>query len=75
MKMVSGPYCGRCKMAKQIFTQKGYIVNEIMADTEEGKEIIDKTQAKELPILVNEGKILKGQEVIDFANKAEKIKR
>ena len=73
--MVSGPCCGRCKMAKQIFTQKGYIVNEIMADTEEGKEIIDKTQAKELPILINEGKILKGQEVIDFANKAEKIKR
>ena len=42
---------------------------------EEGKEIIDKTQAKELPILINEGKILKGQEVVDFANKAEKIKR
>ena len=62
-------------MAKQILAQKGYIVNEIMADTEEGKEIIDKTQAKELPILINEGKILKGQEVIDFANKAEKIKR
>lgn len=74
MKMVSGPYCGRCKMAKQMLAQKGYIVNEIMADTDEGKEIIDKTQAKELPILVNDGKILKGQEVIDFATKASKIR-
>lgn len=74
MKIVSGPYCGRCKIAKQMLTQKGYIVNEIMADTEEGKEIIDKTQAKELPILIKDGEILKGQEVLNFANKAVKVK-
>lgn len=74
MKIVSGPYCGRCKIAKQMLTQKGYIVNEIMADTEEGKEIIDKTQAKELPILIKDGEILKGQEVLNFANKAAKVK-
>lgn len=74
MKIVSGPYCGRCKIAKQTLAQKGYIVNEIMADTEEGKEIIDKTQAKELPILIDNGKILKGQEVLDFAMKVKKIK-
>lgn len=73
MKIVSGPYCGRCKIAKQLLSQKGYIINEIMADTEEGKDIIDKTQAKELPILIDNGKILKGQEVIDFANKAKGI--
>lgn len=74
MKMVSGPYCGRCKIAKQMLAQKGYIVNEIMADTPEGKEIIDKTQAKELPILIKDGKIMKGQEVLDFATKASKAK-
>ena len=74
MKIVSGPYCGRCKIAKQTLSQKGYIVNEIMANTDEGKEIIDKTQAKELPILIDNGKILKGQEVLDFAMKAKKIK-
>jgi glutaredoxin len=74
MKIVSGPYCGRCKVAKQILTEKGYVVNEIMANSDEGKEIIDKTQAKELPILINEGKILKGQEVLDFASKAKGLK-
>lgn len=74
MKIVSGPYCGRCKVAKQILTEKGYVINEIMANSDEGKEIIDKTQAKELPILINEGKILKGQEVLDFASKAKGLK-
>jgi hypothetical protein len=43
MKIVSGPYCGRCKIAKQILSQKGYVINEIMANSDEGKEIIDKT--------------------------------
>jgi glutaredoxin len=74
MKIVSGPYCGRCKIAKQILSQKGYVINEIMANSDEGKEIIDKTQAKELPILIDDGKILKGQEVLDFANKAKKVR-
>lgn len=73
MKIVVGPYCGRCRIAKQMLREKGYDVKEIMFDSEDGKEIIDKTQARELPILVDNGKILKGQEVVDFANKAKKV--
>ena len=72
MKMVVGHFCGRCKIAKQVLKEKGYNVREIICDSEEGKDIIDKTQAKELPILIDNGKILKGQEVVDFANKAQK---
>jgi glutaredoxin len=74
MKIVSGPYCGRCKIAKQMLIQKGYDLMEVMANSDEGKEIISKTQAKELPILIHDNKILKGQEVLDFANKSKKVK-
>lgn len=72
MKLVVGSYCGRCKIAKKILEEKGYEFKEIMFDSVEGKDIIDKTQAKELPILVDDGKIMKGQEAVDFVNKLTK---
>lgn len=73
MKMVVGHFCGRCRIAKQTLMEKGYKFKEIACDSEEGKDIIDKTQAKELPILIDNGSIFSGQEVIDFANKAKKV--
>lgn len=73
MKMVVGKHCGRCKIAESILMEKGYDFHKIMFDTDEGKEIIDKTQAKELPILVDNGKVLKGQEVVEFASNAQRI--
>lgn len=72
MKIVTGEFCGKCKIAKQTLTSKGYVVEEIPVDSEKGKEIIDKTQIKELPILINEGKIMSGQEVVNFANSIKK---
>lgn len=75
MKIVTGDFCGRCKIAKQILLSKGYEIEEINIESKDGRDILEKTNSKEIPILIDNGKIFKGQEVVDFANKVKALKR
>ena len=63
LKVVTRVGCGRCMIVKNLLKEKGIEFEQISADSEEGKALIDKLELKVLPVVVDGDKVIKVEEV------------
>lgn len=68
MKIVTGQFCGACKAVKSILDKKGVKYDEIMFDSEEGKEIIEKSGQNKIPIIVDNDNLYIGSNAMRYVN-------
>ena len=64
LKVITRVGCGRCMIVKNILREKGLAFEQIGADSDEGRELIEKLSIKVLPVVVDENnKVIKAEDV------------
>lgn len=58
--LITAPFCASCEVTKREYAKYGISFREVLYDSKEGEELVDKYSIRRVPVLIHKDKLYYG---------------